>query len=88
MGYEIHHYAIFSMIHLLLGPNIFLYTLFSEILSLCSSLKVRVQASHPYSTTGKIVVLYILILRFIDMRQGEKDPGLNNSKHSMNLICY
>jgi hypothetical protein len=27
----------------------------------CSSLKVRDQVSHPYSTTGKITVLYILI---------------------------
>jgi hypothetical protein len=38
----------------LLGPNILLNTLFSETLSLCSSLKVRHQVSHPYSTTGKI----------------------------------
>jgi hypothetical protein len=36
------------------GPNIFLNTLFSKLLSLCSSLKVRDQVSHPYSTTGKI----------------------------------
>jgi hypothetical protein len=26
---------------------------FSETVSLCSSLKMRDQASHPYSTTGK-----------------------------------
>jgi len=26
---------------------------------------VRVQVSHPYSTTGKITVLYILIFRFL-----------------------
>jgi hypothetical protein len=32
----------------LLGPNI-LYTLFSKNFSLCSSLKVREQVSHPYS---------------------------------------
>jgi hypothetical protein len=36
----------------LLGPNI-LNTLFSKTLSLCSSLKVRDQVSHPYNTTGK-----------------------------------
>jgi hypothetical protein len=47
----------------LLGPNIFLNTLFSKTLSPCSSLKVRDQVSHPYSTTGKITVLYILIFR-------------------------
>jgi hypothetical protein len=48
----------------LLGPNILLNTLFSETLSLCSSPKVRDQVSHPYNTTGKITVLYILIFRF------------------------
>jgi hypothetical protein len=47
----------------LLGPNI-LNTLFSKTLSLCSSLKGSDQASHPYSTTGRITVLYILILDF------------------------
>jgi hypothetical protein len=37
----------------LLGPNILLSTLFSNTLSLCSSLSVRDQVSHPYKTTGK-----------------------------------
>jgi hypothetical protein len=32
----------------LLGPNILLRTLFSNTLSLCSSLSVRDQVSHPY----------------------------------------
>jgi hypothetical protein len=36
-----------------------LNTLFSNTLSLCSSLKVRDQVSHPYRTRGKIIVLYI-----------------------------
>ena len=45
----------------LLGPNILLSTLFSNTLSLCSSLNVSDQVSHPYKTTGKIIVLYILI---------------------------
>jgi hypothetical protein len=38
----------------LLGPNILLSTLFSNTLSLCSSLNVRDQVSHPYETTGRI----------------------------------
>jgi hypothetical protein len=42
----------------LLGPNILLSTLFSNTLNLCSSLSVRDQVSHPYRTTGKIIVLY------------------------------
>jgi hypothetical protein len=41
----------------LLGLNILLSALFSNTLSLCSSLDVRDQASHPYKTTGKIIVL-------------------------------
>jgi hypothetical protein len=31
--------------------------LFSNTLSLCSSLNVTDQVSHPYRTTGKIIVL-------------------------------
>jgi hypothetical protein len=38
----------------LFGPNILLNTPFSNTLSLRSSLNVRDQVSHPYSTTGKI----------------------------------
>ena len=48
----------------LLGPNIHLRILFSNILSLHSSLNVRDHASHPYSTTGNIIVLYTLIFKF------------------------
>jgi hypothetical protein len=33
-------------------------------LSLCSSLNVIDQVSHPYKTMGKIIVLYILIFTF------------------------
>ena len=48
----------------LLGPNIILNTLFSNTLSLRSSLNVSHQVSYPYKTTGKIIVLYILLLIF------------------------
>jgi len=43
----------------LLGPNISLSTLFSNTLSLRSSLSVSDQVSNPFKTTGKITVLYI-----------------------------
>jgi polysaccharide pyruvyl transferase WcaK-like protein len=43
----------------LFGPNILLRTLFSNTLSLCSSLSVRDQISHAYKTTGRIMVLYV-----------------------------
>jgi hypothetical protein len=49
----------------LLGPNILLRTLFSNTLSLCSSLSVRDQVSHLYKTTGRIMVLYILTFTFL-----------------------
>ena len=43
----------------LLGPNILLNTMFSNTLSFLSSRNVNDQVSHPYKTTGKIIVLYI-----------------------------
>ena len=51
----------------LLGPNTFLCTLSIKTLSLSSSLNVTEQASHPYKTTGKIPVLYILIFILLKM---------------------
>ena len=47
----------------LLGPDILLNTIFSNTLSFLSSLSVSDQVSHPYKTTGKIIVLYILIFK-------------------------
>jgi len=47
--------------HFLLGPDILLSTLFSNILSLYSSLVERDQVSHPCKTVAEIIVLYILI---------------------------
>jgi hypothetical protein len=43
----------------LFSPNTFLSSLFSNTFSLCSSLTLRDQFSHPCRTTGKIVALYI-----------------------------
>jgi hypothetical protein len=52
--------------------NIPLSTLFSNTLSLCSSLNVTDQVSRTYQITGKIVVLYVLIFTFLDTRRKDK----------------
>ena len=45
----------------LLGPNILLNTMLSNTLGFLSSHNVNDQVSHPYKTTGKIIVLYEII---------------------------
>jgi hypothetical protein len=70
----------------LFGPNILLNTLYSNTLSLCSSLTIRDHVSHPYRTTGKIIVLYILTFTFFDSRREEKCSGPNGSMHYQNSI--
>jgi hypothetical protein len=58
----------------LFGPNI---TLFPNTLSLCSSINVGDHVSRPYRTTGKIIVLCILIFTFLD--SGRKDKSFELS---------
>jgi len=56
----------------LLGPNTLLNTLFSNTLSLRYSINVNNQISHPYKTTDNIIVLYILIFKFLDIKLEDK----------------
>jgi hypothetical protein len=49
----------------LFNLNILLSALFSNTLSLCFSLNVRDQVSHPYRTTSKIIFFYILVFMYI-----------------------
>jgi hypothetical protein len=55
-----------------LDPNILLNTLFSDTLSLRSSLNVSYQVSHPYKTTVKSIVRYFLIFKFLDSKLEDK----------------
>jgi hypothetical protein len=75
-----------STISSLFCPNI-LSTLFWNTLSLCSSLNVRHQVSHPYKTTDKTVVVYILIFMVLDCRRKTKSSELNGSKHYPNSVA-
>ena len=56
----------------LLGPNILLNTLFSNTLSLRSSLNANDQVSHTYKTTGKIIFPYVLIFKLLDSKLENK----------------
>jgi hypothetical protein len=56
----------------LFSPNTLFSTLFSNTLSLCSSLNVRDQVAQPYRTTGKIIVLCILAFKFFDSRREDR----------------
>ena len=66
--YKLWNSSLWSLLHSLfaslLGPNIRLRILFSNTLSLDSSLNVRDYVSQPYSTTDNIIVLYILTFKF------------------------
>ena len=77
------HCIVFSVTSSLLGPNILLNTLFSNTLSLRSCLNVSDQVSHPYKTTRKIIVLYILI----PGRQANY-TFLRNHSARLNLLAY
>jgi hypothetical protein len=77
----------------LLGPNILLNILYSNTLSLCSSLNVRDKVSHPYRTTGKIIVLYVLIFVFREQMSRQKfldwiANGPNSSYSTKYMQCH
>jgi hypothetical protein len=55
-----------------LQSNILLSTLFWSTFSLWSSLHFRDRDSHPYRTTGKRIVLCILVPSFLDSKRGIK----------------
>jgi hypothetical protein len=68
-----HHFTLFS-------PHNLLSTLFSNTLSLCSSISITDYVSHPYRTTGKIILLYILIFMFLNSRNQKMEIFKNQKK--------
>jgi hypothetical protein len=70
-----------------LGSNILLRTLFSNTLSLWSSLTMRGQRSHSYKTSGRINVFTYFNLYICNQQAGRQKTGPNCSKRSPNLFC-
>ena len=71
----------------LLGPNILLSTLFSDTFSLRSSLNMSDQVSHPYKTTGKIIVLYTVESRSIVFEgDGENKRWMRKNDQSKYVV--
>jgi hypothetical protein len=67
--YKSHNSSLRSFLHPPVTSYLSGLRIFINTLSLYSSLNVREQVSHPYRTTGKITVLYILIFKFLEIRQ-------------------
>jgi hypothetical protein len=61
----------------LLGPNILLRTLYSNTLSLCVSLSVREQVSHPYKTTGVPRLCEVILSKYWVLRGMVVSPPSN-----------
>jgi hypothetical protein len=72
MKHPIMAYPPVSYYFMPLGVKFLLSAFFSYNLGLRFSLKVRHQVSYPHKTKGKIGVLHILILIFLDSRRDDR----------------
>jgi hypothetical protein len=82
-SYEGPHYEVSSNV-LSLPPLIQIFS--SNTISLYSSHNIRHQVSHLFRTTGKIIVLHILISYFLYIADEKALIGLNSNKCYPNLI--
>jgi hypothetical protein len=80
LGSSLHSRYLFPLRH-----NIHLSTL-SNTISPRSSLNVSDKVSLPYKTTGKLILLYILIFIVCIVNWKTKDSATNDSKHSLASI--
>jgi len=49
--------------------------------------KITDHVLHPYRTRDKIIVSYILIFMFLDMKLEAKDSGSNLNTNSLSSVC-
>jgi hypothetical protein len=76
---------------LLPRPNIFLSTLFSNTLSLRSSLNVEDEVSHPYEKKRqnyKSAAMFLSLYSWTANWNTKRFFSPNNSKNSLSFICY
>jgi hypothetical protein len=80
------YYPLFHFIRI--GPNTLPRILFSHTLNfLFPSLSVRDQVLGPYKTTGRTVILYILIFTCLGSNTKTNSSEMNDSKYPQNLNC-
>ena len=65
-------FFLFLVTSSLIRTNILLNVLFSNTISLRSAFNMSDQVSHPYKTTGIIIVLYMLTITFLDGKLEDK----------------
>jgi hypothetical protein len=87
------YYVVFSSLLLARPSQVQISTLtphalFSNILSLCTSLNVRNKVWIPRKTTSKIKVLYILNFIFLNSKLKTDDFVAKNSKHSLSSTVF
>ena len=68
-NYEVPHCGAFSTPHYPSWAQIFGSASCFQISLACRPLNVRDHVSQPYSTTGNIIVLYVLIFKFSEVEK-------------------